>query len=107
MIGLEGGELHHNATHWRSLLIYRKDRVPNRNVRTIQTLRCQRSRFDFGRLLAPDAEHGRLQPASSPMTAIRRSRIGLVAPLYRPRDNLAMLHGGLANLMRMSKRNMW
>jgi len=27
--------------------------------------------------------------------------------LYRPRDNLAMLHGGLAKLMRMSMRNMW
>jgi hypothetical protein len=24
-----GGELHHNATHWRSPLIERKDRVPN------------------------------------------------------------------------------
>ena len=38
MIGLEGGELHHNGTHWRSLLILRKDRVPNRSVRTIQRL---------------------------------------------------------------------
>jgi len=28
-------------------------------------------------------------------------------PLYRPRDNFAMLHGGLAKLMRMSMRNMW
>ena len=28
-------------------------------------------------------------------------------PLYRPRDNLAMLHGELAKLMRMSTRNMW
>ena len=28
-------------------------------------------------------------------------------PLYRPRDNLAMLHGGLEKLMRMSTRNMW
>jgi hypothetical protein len=28
-------------------------------------------------------------------------------PLYRPRDNLAMLHGGPAKLMRMSTRNMW
>jgi hypothetical protein len=27
--------------------------------------------------------------------------------LYRPRDNTAMLHGGLAKLMRMSTRNMW
>ena len=33
--------------------------------------------------------------------------VGLVVSLYRPRDNLAMLHGGLAKLMRMSKRNMW
>jgi hypothetical protein len=39
VIGLEGGELHHNGTHWRSLLIQRKDRVPNRNVRTIRRLR--------------------------------------------------------------------
>src|SRR5258708_36068415 len=38
VIGLEGGELHHNGTHWRSLLILRKDRVPNRSVRTIQRL---------------------------------------------------------------------
>jgi hypothetical protein len=28
-------------------------------------------------------------------------------PLYRPRDNPAMLDGGLAKLMRMSMRNMW
>src|SRR5580704_3753252 len=27
-IGLEGGELHHNATHGRAPLIQRKDRVP-------------------------------------------------------------------------------
>jgi hypothetical protein len=38
VIGLGGGELHHNGTHWRSLLIQRKDRVPNRNVRTIRRL---------------------------------------------------------------------
>src|SRR5260370_41776729 len=38
VIGLEGGELHHNGTHWRSLLIQRKDRVPNGNVRTIRRL---------------------------------------------------------------------
>ena len=38
MIGLEGGDLHHNGTHWRSLLISRKDRVPNRNMRTIRRL---------------------------------------------------------------------
>jgi len=39
VIGLEGGELHHNGTHWRSLLIKWKDRVPNGNVRTIRRLR--------------------------------------------------------------------
>ena len=38
MIGLEGGDFHHNGTHWRSLLISRKDRVPNRNMRTIRRL---------------------------------------------------------------------
>jgi hypothetical protein len=38
VIGLEGGDLHHNGTHWRSLLISRKDRVPNRNMRTIRRL---------------------------------------------------------------------
>jgi len=49
---------------------------------------------------------GRLQPATSLVAAIRRSRNGLV-PLYRPRGNLAMLHSGLAKLMRMSTRHMW
>jgi len=38
VIGLEGGDLHHNGTHWRSLLISRKDRVPNRNMRNIRRL---------------------------------------------------------------------
>ena len=38
MIGLEGGDLHHNGTHWRLLLISRKDRVPNSNMRTIRRL---------------------------------------------------------------------
>jgi hypothetical protein len=28
-------------------------------------------------------------------------------PLYRPRDNLAILGGGLEKLMRMSTRHMW
>ena len=81
MIGLEGGELHHNATHWRSLLIYRKDRVPNRNLRTIRRL-CAASLVGstlVGSWL-PDAEPGRLQPASSPMAVIRRSRIRLIVP---------------------------
>ena len=38
VIGLEGGDLHHNGTHWRSLLISRKDRVPDRNMRRIRRL---------------------------------------------------------------------
>jgi hypothetical protein len=61
MIGLEGGDLHHNGTHWRSLLISRKDRVPNRNMRTIRRL-CAASLIGsiFGGQLAPDAEPGRL-----------------------------------------------
>jgi hypothetical protein len=80
VIGLKGGELHHNGTHWRPLLIERKDRVQKRSVRNIQRLRCQLGRFDFGGQLAPDAEPGRLQSATSPMAAIRRSRIGLVVP---------------------------
>ena len=81
VIGLEGGELQHNGTHWRSLLIQRKDRVPNRNVRTIRRLGAAGL---VGSTSAaswlPDAEPGRLQPAGSPMAAIRRSRIGLVVP---------------------------
>ena len=81
MIGLEGGELHHNGTHWRSLLIYRKDRVPNRNVRTIRRL-CAASLVGStlvgSRRLTQNT--GRLQPANSPMAAICRNRIGLVVP---------------------------
>src|SRR5260370_37547980 len=38
VIGLGGGELHHNGTHWSSLLNKRKDRVPNRHVCTIRRL---------------------------------------------------------------------
>jgi hypothetical protein len=38
VIGLEGGDLHHNGTHWRLLLISRKDRISNRNMRTIRRL---------------------------------------------------------------------
>src|SRR5712672_4111830 len=37
------------------------------------------------------------------MAATRRSRLGWLS-LYRPRDNLAMLHGEMAKLMRMSMR---
>ena len=42
VIGLEGGELHDNGTHWRLLLIPRKDRLPNGNVRLIRRL-CLRT----------------------------------------------------------------
>jgi len=107
VIGLEGGEPDHNGTHWHSQLIRRKGRLPNRSVRTIQRLGCQFSRADFGGQLASDAEHWPTSTSqfadgcdpSEPNWAGR--------PLYRPRDNLAMLHGGLAKLMRMSTRNMW
>jgi hypothetical protein len=107
VIGLEGGEHHHSGTDCRSLLIESKDRVPNRRVRTIHRLLPGLVGSTLMDRSLPDAEPGRLQPAGSPMAAIRRSRIRLVHPLYRPRDNLAMLHGGLAKLMRMSMRNMW
>src|SRR5258705_6583447 len=81
VIGLEGGELHHNGTHWRSLLIWWKDRVPNRNVRTIRRL-CAASLVGSYLVSSwlPDADPGRLQLATSLMAAIRRSRIGLVTP---------------------------
>src|SRR5207344_2829929 len=56
-IGLGGGELHHNGTHWRSLLIQRKDGVPNGNVCTIRRLCAASSdRFDVGGQWASDAE---------------------------------------------------
>ena len=108
VIGLGGGELHHNGTHWRSLLIQRKDRVPNRNVRTIRRL-CAASLVGStlvgSRLL--DAEHWptstcRFDDGCDPSEPNWAGH-----PLYRLRDNLAMLHGGLARLMRMSMRNMW
>ena len=108
VIGLEGGELQHNGTHWRSLLIQRKDRVPNRNVRTIRRL-CAASLV--GSTLAaswlPDAEPrptstGRFADGCDPSEPNWTG-----CPLYRPRENPAMLHGGLAKLMRMSMRNMW
>ena len=55
----------------------------------------------------PDAEHwptstGQFADGCDPSEPNWAGR-----PLYRPRDNLAMLHGGLAKLMRMSTRNMW
>jgi hypothetical protein len=76
VIGLEGGEPHHNGTHWGSLLIERKDRVPNRSVRTIQRLRCRLGRFDLDGQLAPDAEPGRLQLASSPRLRSAGAELG-------------------------------
>ena len=106
VIGLGGEELHHNSTHWRSLLTSRKDRVPNRNVRPIRRL-CAVS-LHFGGQLASDAEHwppistGKFADGCDPSEPNWAGR-----PLYRPRDNLAMLHGGLAKLVRMSTRNMW
>jgi hypothetical protein len=54
----------------------------------------------------PTQNTDRLRPASSSLTTIHRSR-GVGRPLYRPRDNFAMLHGAIAKLMRMSTRNMW
>src|SRR6266851_953098 len=52
-IGLGGEQVHHNGTHWRSLLNERKDRVPSGNVRTIRRLRsASDSRFDLGGQLA-------------------------------------------------------
>jgi hypothetical protein len=104
VIGLEGGELHHNCAHWRSLLIQRKDRIPNRNGRTIRRLF---SRFDFGGQLASDAKYWPTQPAGWPIAAYPSEQNWAGRPLYRPRDNLAMLHGGQAKLMRMSTRSMW
>src|SRR5258705_6546842 len=109
VIGLEGGELHHNGTHWRSLLIWWKDRVPNRNVRTIRRL-CAASLVGstlVGSWL-PDAKHwppistGKFAVGCDPSEPNWAGH-----PLYRPRDNFSMLHGGLAKLMRMSTRNMW
>jgi hypothetical protein len=47
-----GGEPHRNGTRWLSLLSPRKARVPNGSVRTIQRLRRQPGRFDFGGQLA-------------------------------------------------------
>ena len=70
VIGLEGGELHHNGTQWRSLLIWRKDQIANRSVRTIRRL-CAASLV--GSILVdgwqPDAEPDRPEPASSLMAA--------------------------------------
>ena len=77
--GLGGGELHHNRTHWRSLLILRKGRAPNGRTRTIQGLRCQLVGSALEGSWLP-AQPGPLQPASPPMAAIRRNRIGLVIP---------------------------
>ena len=106
MIGLEGGEPDHNGTRWNSQLIRRKGRLPNRRMHTIQRLGRQFSRADVGGSRHLTQSTGRLQPAGSPMAAIRGTELGS-SSLYRPRANLAMLHRELAKLMRMSTRNMW
>jgi hypothetical protein len=64
VIGLEGGELHHNGTHWRSLLIKRKDRVPDSSVRTIRRL-CAAGLVGSTLLGSrlPDAEIGLVIPS--------------------------------------------
>jgi hypothetical protein len=49
----------------------------------------------------------RLSEGPEISAAIRGADFGWSSPLYPPPDNLAMLHGGLAKLMRMSMRNMW
>jgi hypothetical protein len=101
------GDLQHNGTHWRSLLIQRKDRVPNRNVRTIRRL-CAASlvgsTLEGGRRLMQNlaASTGQLADGCDPSEPNWAG-----CPLYRRCDNLAMLHDGLAKLMRMSMRNMW
>jgi hypothetical protein len=105
-IGPQRGTPHPNGAHWRSLLIRRKDRAPNRNVRTIRRL-CVTGLV--GSILlasqSPDAEPSRLRTASPPMAMVRRTELGW-QPLYRPRDNLGKVHGEQAKLLRMSRRNM-
>jgi hypothetical protein len=107
-IGLGEEELHHNGTHWRSLLIQRKDRVPNRRVRPIRRLCAPARSVPLWWQLASDAEHwpptstGKFADGSVPSKPTWARR-----PLYRPRGNLAMFHDGLAKPMRMSTRNMW
>jgi hypothetical protein len=105
--GLERGELHHNGTHWLSLLIQRKDRVPNSIVRTIRRL-CAAS--FVGSTLVGSWRLEQNLPASTGwfVDGCDTSESNWASyPLYRPRDNLAMLRGGLAKLMRMSTRNLW
>jgi hypothetical protein len=80
MIGLEGGELHHTGSHWRSLLICRKDRVSNRMYALYESCGL------------------RLQSVISPIAAIPRIAPVIPGhPLYRPGENLAMVRGGLAS----------
>jgi hypothetical protein len=107
VIGLGGGQLHHNDMHSRSVLIQRKDRVPNRNVRTIRRL-CAAglagSTVFGGRRLSNNTDRLH-QPVGRPLSPSEPNGAG--RPLYRPHDNLAMLYSGPAKLMRMSMRNMW
>ena len=75
VIGLEGGELHHNGTHWRSLLIQRKVRVSNGVFPLYKG--CAAS-------LVGSTLVGSWLPADfnrpKPIDTIRRNRIGLVVP---------------------------
>jgi hypothetical protein len=102
VIGLEGGELHHNGRRWRSLLIQRKDRVPNRSVRPIRRL-CAASLVG-STLAAQLAAWRRTWPTSTGQFAdgCKRPEPNWAGcPLYRPRDNPAMFDSGVAKLMRM------
>jgi hypothetical protein len=80
VIGLGGGELDHIGTHWRSILIQRKARVPNKNVPTIRRL-CADSLV--GSTLVGSwrltQNTGRLQPAGWPISAVGAELV-LVVP---------------------------
>jgi hypothetical protein len=105
VIGLGGGELHHNRTHWRSLLSWWKVGVPNGNVLTIQRLCAAYSvrLWWAARCLTKNlpTSTGEFADGCDPSESNWAGH-----PLYRPRDNLAILHEGLAKLVRMSTRNM-
>lgn len=88
-IGLGGGELHLNGTHWSSLLIQRKDRVPNGNVCTIQRL-CAASldRFDVGGQWALTLNPRPTPTGQYPDSCDPSEWNWVGRPLYRPCDNL-------------------
>jgi hypothetical protein len=104
MIDLQGGELHHSGPHPCPPLISWKGRVSDGSVRTIPRLLCQTWSVQPWWAAVAIAAEQRPTPI--------RGRNGVepkpaARPLYRPCNNLAMLHGRLAKLMRMSVRNMW